>query len=150
MESISDIMTKEVFVVSEDASAVDAAHIMTRKGVGALVVVKDESPVGMVTERDLVRRILAEGKNPEQTKLSSIASKPLVVVDPSKDLDGAAKIMTINNVRRLAVIQEGRLRGIITATDLARNLGGKLSEYDAITAAMARYHKSGYRDPIKI
>lgn len=147
---IRDIMTKEVITIGTQKSAVDAATMMDQNGVGSLMILEKDSPVGMMTERDLVRRVIARMKDPETTKVSEIMSQPLVIVEPEGDIEAAAKIMAINEVRRLAVVESSKLVGIVTATDLAMNLAGQLSGYDAITRAIARYHKYGYRAELSL
>ena len=144
MSKVKDIMTKNVVTVEPEDRALNAAVKMREKGVGALMVVSKGSPVGILTERDLVRKVIAAKKDPKSTRVADIMSKPLVTTAPNTSVREAAKKMMINDVRRLPVVASGKLVGIITAADLAKNLAGELTGHDAILYAVARYHKYGY------
>ena len=144
MSKVKDIMTKNVVTVEPEDRALNAAVKMREKGVGALMVVSKGSPVGILTERDLVRKVIAAKKDPKSTRVADIMSKPLVTTAPNTSVREAAKKMMINDVRRLPVVASGKLVGIITAADLAKNLAGQLTGHDAILYAVARYHKYGY------
>ncbi len=144
MSKVKDIMTKNVVTVEPEDRALNAAVKMREKGIGALIVVSKGSPVGILTERDLVRKVIAAKKDPKSTRVADIMSKPLVTTTPNTSVREAAKKMMINDVRRLPVVASGKLVGIITAADLAKNLAGQLTGHDAILYAVARYHKYGY------
>lgn len=143
MPQIEGVMSKSVVTISPEESIFRAAKIMDETGVGSLVVVLNNAPVGIITERDLVRKIIARKKDPSK-KVSEIMSKPLITITPQDDVKEAAKKMLINDLRRLPVVKKGKLVGIVTATDLARNLAGQLTQHDSILYAIARYHKYGY------
>ena len=144
MSKVKDVMTKNTITVGPEDRALDAAVKMKEKGIGALIVISKGSPVGILTERDLVRKVIATKKDPTSTKVVNVMSKPLVTTTPSASVKEAAKKMMINDVRRLPVVAKGKLVGIITAADLAKNLAGQLTGHDAILYAVARYHKYGY------
>lgn len=144
MPKVKDVMTKNVITVEPEDRALDAAVKMKEKGVGAVIVVSRGSAVGILTERDLVRKIIAAKKDPKSTKVVNVMSKPLVTTTPNATVKEAAKKMIINDIRRLPVVTNGKLAGIITAADLAKNLAGQLTRHDAILYAVARYHKYGY------
>lgn len=141
---VKEIMTKQVVTVTPSETVFTATNKMTKREVGALVVVDNNLPLGIVTERDIVRKVVATKKNPSITKVSEIMSEPLFTTSSSSDVKEAAKIMTINEVRRLPVLENGKLVGIITATDIAKSLVGQLTGYDALLYAITRYHKHGY------
>jgi CBS domain-containing protein len=135
---VSEIITKDVIhIISQDAFVVDAAKKMEYAGRGCLVVVSNGKPIGIVTERDLVQRVIALGKDPTLTKISQIMSQPLVSVGSDALVVDAAKIMWDNKIRRLPVINETVLTGIITVTDFAKYLVTKSSN-DPMLAAMSR------------
>jgi CBS domain-containing protein len=81
---------------------------------------KWNKPVGILTERDMLRRILAKSKNPEKTKVSEIMTTPVITIEPSTDLEEAARLMFEKNVKKLPVISKRKLVGLVTLTDLAR------------------------------
>ena len=112
-------------------------RLMAKKKVGCLVVMDGDSPRGMVTERDYVRRIVAE-ELPLNTKVAEIMSKPLVTVLPDSSIREAARIMVKKKIRRLAVVETEKLVGIITTNDFAKQLGKKTLT-EEILEAMARY-----------
>ena len=137
MPKIKDIMTKNVVSISRDSSVFDAAELMCSSQLGCLVVVDGEAPVGIVTERDIVRRVVAK-RLPLDTKVSEVMSKSLITVDPDASLKEAARLMSSHMIRRLPVSKDNRLVGIVVAADFVRNLGKK-SLSEEIIEAMGRY-----------
>ena len=81
---------------------------------------KRGKPVGIVTERDMLTRVLAELRSPDKTKIAEIMSRPLIVADPQMDLEEAARLMFKMKVKKLPVISNGKLVGLVTLTDVAR------------------------------
>ncbi|MCR6669647.1 MAG: CBS domain-containing protein [archaeon YNP-WB-040] len=122
MIRIIDIAVKDVKVIDEDETVVKAADIMSQYNIGCLVVVKDGKPVGIVTERDMLKRVIVPCLDPRTTKVSKVMSKPLIHGDPDMDLVYAAKFMINNNIKRLPIIDRGKLVGIVTLTDILRAL----------------------------
>ena len=137
MPKVKDIMTKDVVSISVDRSVFEVAELMCSSQLGCLVVVEGEVPVGIVTERDIVRRVVAK-KLPLDTKVSEVMSKSLITVDPDASLKEAARLMSSNMIRRLPVSRDNKLVGIIVAADFVRNLGKK-SVSEEIIEAMGRY-----------
>ena len=111
-------------IVSLDAgeTAAAAARKMAEKGMGCLLVMQKRGIAGIVTERDLVSKVLAIGKDPHNVKLESIISQPVVTVDPETQIADATKLMSEKGIRRLPVMGKGSLVGIVTTTDVARYL----------------------------
>ncbi|MEM4362918.1 MAG: CBS domain-containing protein [Candidatus Caldarchaeum sp.] len=120
---VKEIMADNVVTVSADDSVYAAARLMAEKGVGSCVVVKDEKPVGIVTERDVVRKVVAVGLSPKRTRVERIMSSPLIVVGENTSIADAAAIMAGHRVRRLVVVREDRLAGVVSVTDLVRAVG---------------------------
>jgi CBS domain-containing protein len=137
MPSVKDIMTKKVFTVEADKTVVETAELMNAKSVGCLVIVDKEAPVGMVTERDIVRRVVAQKRSPD-LKVSEIMTTKLVTVDPDMSLKEAARIMSKNKIRRLPVTKDKRLVGIVVASDFVRNMGKKTFS-EEVLEALGRY-----------
>jgi CBS domain-containing protein len=118
---VREAMSSPVVMVSENDSAADAAGVMKEHGIGAIFVHGGESqPVGIVTERDLVYRVIAEGKAPGEVKIKAVMSSPLITVDPEASLEEAMEMMGRNNVRRLGVVYRGSLEGVISDKDIIR------------------------------
>ena len=112
-------MKRRVLSIDSDASAKDAASKMVQHGVGSLVVTEEESrPVGIITETDLLSRVLSLGRNPEMTKVKAFMSKPLIYGTPHMDFVEAVKLMISNEIKKLPIISTEGLVGIITVTDV--------------------------------
>jgi len=126
MGQVRDIMQKNVITIQEDKTALDAAKLISEKDISFLVIIKDEKPIGVVTERDFVRKIDAEDKNASQIPLSKIMSYKFRWVEPSTDIEDAVQKMLNHNIRRLIVLENEKLVGVITQTDLADFLRSKL------------------------
>ena len=138
MPTVKDLMTKDVLTIDANKTVIEAATLMSQNDIGDLVVMENNTPVGIVTERDFVRRVLAVGKS-TTTRISEVMSTPLRVIDPEAPIKEAARRMVNKGIRRLAVIENNKLVGIITATDFARYLGKKTLS-DDILEAMGRSH----------
>jgi len=138
MPTVKDFMTKDVLTVDANKTVLEAAVLMSKNDVGDLVVMENDMPVGIVTERDFVRRVIAMEKS-TSAKVSEVMSTPLRVIDPEAPIKEAARRMVNKGIRRLVVIKDNKLVGIITATDFARYLGKKTLS-DDILEAMGRSH----------
>ena len=120
-QTIRDAMTSNPTAVRPDTSVLEAAQKMKSEDVGALPIVEGDRLVGVVTDRDLAIRVLAEGKSAE-TAVSEIASKDVVTVDPQQNLEEAARLMAEHQVRRLPVCEEdGKLVGMLAQADVAQS-----------------------------
>lgn len=117
---VEDVMVKEVVTINANANVREAAKIMNNHEIGCLIVSSRGKAVGIITERDILKRVVAEAKDPEKTKVRDIMSKPLIVVEPEMDLEEAAKLMFKMKIKKLPVVDAGRLTGLVTLTDLAR------------------------------
>ncbi len=126
MGQVRDIMQKNVVTIQEEKTALDAAKLISEKDISFLVIIKDGKPIGVITERDFVRKIDAEDKNASQVPLSKIMSYKFRWVEPSTDIEDAVQKMLNHNVRRLIVLENEKLAGVITQTDLADFLRSKL------------------------
>jgi CBS domain-containing protein len=118
---VREIMTHEVTTIEPDASMGEAAKIMGEKRIGSLIVLENEKPVGIVTERDLISKILAKDLFPENVRVKTLMSSPLITISPSDTIKLAAQMM-IKEKGRLAVFDEERLVGIVTASDLIKSM----------------------------
>lgn len=119
--SIANYMRKDFATVYVGDSAFETSKVMMEKSLGYAIVLDEGKPVGIVTERDLVLKVMAQGKNPSSVKASEIMSTPLITIDPDASLEEAVKIMVKNGIRRLAVVRGGIIYGMFTARDLARH-----------------------------
>ena len=118
-KSVREAMTASVSSVSPSQSLADAAEVMKREDVGSVPVVEEGRLAGIVTDRDIVTRAVAEQRNPQTVSVEEIASHDLVTVEPEQDLDEALALMARHKVRRLPVLEEGRLVGMLAQADVA-------------------------------
>ena len=121
MAQIREIMTEKPKTCSPQDAVIDCAKLMASEDVGPIPIVEGERLVGLVTDRDIVLRVVAEGRDPKSTTLGDIASTDLVTVAPDDDLEHALELMGGNQVRRLPVVQGDRLIGIVAQADVARH-----------------------------
>jgi CBS domain-containing protein len=124
MPAVKDIMTKEVVTIDTNKSVFEAAELMSSKGLGCVIVVIQAFPVGIITERDIVRRIVAK-RSSSDVKVTEIMTKTLITVDPDTSLKEAARVMSTNKIRRLPVLKNNKLVGIVVASDFVNNVGKK-------------------------
>jgi CBS domain-containing protein len=120
-QSIRDVMTSKLCTIDADKSVAYAAKMMQKEDVGLAPIVEGDKLIGMLTDRDIAIRVVAEGRNPDQVKVHEVASKQVVTIDPQQDLDEALRIMAKHQVRRLPVVQEdGKLVGVVAQAEIAR------------------------------
>ena len=117
---VVDVMVREVITVDENSTVKEAVDIMNEFQIGSLIVLEKGKAVGIVTERDFLRRVIGEGKDAKNTRVEEIMTTPLVVVEPSADLEEAVKLMFQRKIKKLAVVDTKKLVGIVTLTDIAR------------------------------
>ncbi|HID42210.1 MAG TPA: CBS domain-containing protein [Archaeoglobaceae archaeon] len=115
---VKEIMTREVCTSKKDVSLLTASRKMIRFGVGSIVVIEDHKALGIVTERDILVKVVAKNKVPSKVKLEDIMSYPLITVTPNTSIREASEIMKKKNIRRLPVVENGDLAGIITDNDI--------------------------------
>ncbi len=137
MPTVKDIMTKDVVTVESNKTVFEAAALMSEKGLGCLIVVIKAFPVGIVTERDIVRRIVAK-RSSLDAKVSEVMTKTLITVEPDTSLKEAARVMSTNKIHRLPVLKQNKLVGIVAASDFVRNVGKKTTT-EEILDALGRY-----------
>jgi CBS domain-containing protein len=117
---VRDVMVREVITVDENSTVKEAVDIMNEFQIGSLIVLEKGKAIGIVTERDFLRRVIAEAKDAKNTRVGEIMTTPLVVVEPSADLEEAVKLMFQRKIKKLAVVDAKKLVGIVTLTDIAR------------------------------
>jgi len=120
---VKDYMEKEFPTLEVEATVVAAAKILDEKKKGYIIVLEKGKPIGIVTEWDLVSKVLATEKDPKKLTLKEIASKPLITIDPDEDLLKASELMQKKDVKRLPVVKGGVIYGVITSTNIAQKCG---------------------------
>jgi CBS domain-containing protein len=122
IESVRDIMIKDLLTISENESALKAAQVMTENGVSCLIVLADDQPIGIVTERDFIKKICLKELKLSSVRVGDMMSRIRTSALPDTPIDVAVQRMVNNRIRRLPIIENGKVVGIITVTDLAKHL----------------------------
>jgi len=118
---VEDVMVKNIVTIGARTSVKKAVELMNKHEIGCLVVVNNEKPVGIVTERDMLKRVLLQLKDPRKTRVGSIMSKPLMVGKPQTDLREAVTLMVERRIKKLPVVENTHLLGLLTLTDIVRS-----------------------------
>ena len=138
-KTVRDVMTSNVRAAASTESLADAAQMMKEEDVGSVPVVEDDRLIGILTDRDIIVRAVAERVDPQSISVGDVASRELVTVEPDQDLDEALSLMARHRVRRLPVVADGRLVGILAQADVAieakeKNAGEMLEEISQPTS----------------
>ena len=120
-----DIVVKEAMkanpvIVDSTSTVLDAARLMKKKKIGNVLIVEKNQPVGILTESDILKKVVAADKNAREVAVKDVMSTPIIVIDPYVALEEAMKTMGRCNIRRLPVVENGELIGIITQKDISR------------------------------
>ena len=118
-KSVRDAMTEDPRSIDATASVVEAARLMREGHIGSLPITDDEQLVGMITDRDITTRVVAEAADLKMTSVGDVYSRDLISVEPDEDLGEALLLMARHQVRRLPVVENGRLVGIVAQADIA-------------------------------
>jgi CBS domain-containing protein len=118
-KSVREAMTQDPRSIGPSVSVVEAARLMREGDIGSLPITDDEKLVGMITDRDITTRVVAEAADPKMTSVGDVYSQDLISVEPDKDLEEALRLMARHQVRRLPVVEGGRLVGIVAQADIA-------------------------------
>ena len=131
-KSVRDAMTEDPRSIGASASVVEAARLMREEHIGSLPITDDQQLVGMITDRDITTRVVAEAADPKLTSVGDVSSGDPISIEPEKDLEEALLLMARHQVRRLPVVDNGKLVGIVAQADIAltenEKKSGKLLE----------------------
>ena len=120
MLKVEDVMTKEVITIDENATIKEAAEIMDKNEISCLIALRNGRAIGIITERDLLKRVIVESKNPEKTKVKTVMSSPLEVIALGTSLETALRLMFLKKIKKLPVVDKDSLLGLVSLTDIAR------------------------------
>ncbi|EZP78595.1 hypothetical protein H839_01966 [Parageobacillus genomosp. 1] len=130
---VQDVMTKNVATVSPNQTVQEAAQIMSEKNIGALPVVENGQVIGMITDRDITLRTSAQGKDPASIRVSEVMTNRVVTGTPDMSVQEAAKVMAQHQVRRLPIVENNQLQGIVALGDIATNSASDEAAGQALT-----------------
>lgn len=139
LKKIKDIMTKNVIKADKESSIYDIAKLMEKNGIGCIIITDKDAPIGIITERDIITRCLAKELNPRETKAKDIMSSPLVNIEPDVEMLEAAKVMVSRMIRRLPVVENKKLVGIVTTYDMIKEVSKGKRKEDSLIYLAAEY-----------
>lgn len=117
---VKEAMKTNLAIVKPEISVFEAAQLMKKRKIGNVLVAQDKLLIGILTESDIIKKVVAEGKKPQDVKVKNVMTTPVIVIDPYVSLEEAMKTMGKCNVRRLPVIEKDELIGIVTQKDISR------------------------------
>lgn len=120
MVKIKDVMVKDVVTITEEKTVFDCAVLMKENNIGSLVVVEDEYPVGIITERDLCTKVIADKKDPSAVKVKEVMTKTIITAYEDDDFDEVNKRMLQKRIKKIPVVRNNKVVGIFTDTDLRK------------------------------
>ncbi|MBI4173191.1 MAG: CBS domain-containing protein [Candidatus Aenigmarchaeota archaeon] len=115
---VKDVMNPSVAIIDGSATAQEAAKMMGDGDMGSLIVVKGDLLLGIITERDILRKVVAVSRDPKKAKVTEIMTKDVIMIGPDDDIEDAVEIMLAKRIKRLPVVKGSALIGIVTATDI--------------------------------
>ena len=139
MKHISDLLGEkggDIWSVAPTETVYQAIAVMAEKGVGALMVMDGDKPVGIVSERDYARKVILEGKSSKDTLISEIMTTRIIHTSPDRSVQECMTLMTNNKIRHLPVLEEGKLVGVVSIGDLVKAM---LSEQQSTIEQLERY-----------
>jgi CBS domain-containing protein len=136
---VRDVMSKDVKVVRPDTSMKEVVATMNKFDIGSIIVVQGERPVGIITERDILRRLVGPSLAPETLTARQVMTSPVVTINENASIEEAARLMAKKRVKRLPVMSDNRLVGILTFTDIVFKMPTLLSILEEIVRP---YHRS--------
>ena len=119
---VKDVMVTNLITIDASASVKQAAELMDKHEIGCLIIINYGNPVGIVTERDLMRRVLLKKRDLDKTEIGNIMSAPLITAQPQTDIRDAVRLMNERRIKKLPVMDAGQLVGLVSLTDIMRSL----------------------------
>jgi malate dehydrogenase (oxaloacetate-decarboxylating) len=138
LPTVRDFIWRDIITTDKATSAFELSKMLRERKRYSAIIMEADKPVGIVTDHDLLDKVMAEGKDPKLVKAMDIMSSPLFSIEPNASLKDAARLMNEKGIRRLPVVEKGQLLGLVAVEDLARSLGRK-SFAEEVFEAMAKY-----------
>jgi predicted transcriptional regulator len=130
-------MVKKVITVKRDSTVDEAVKLMNEHEIGCLIVTENDKAVGILTERDLLKRILAESEGLKRVKVEEVMSQPLISVGPDVQIGDVSRIMFQENIKKMPIIRNGKLHGLVTMTDILRIQPQLIKMYKIFSTGLA-------------
>lgn len=146
---VKDVMVTNIITIEAGATARKAAELMNRHDIGCIIVVNKDKPIGIVTERDMLKRVVLQLRDPRRSRVSYIMSKPLMTTAPETDLRDAVNLMNERRIKKLPVVEDGHLLGLLSITDIVRSLA-YFEHVVGSLCARCRYGKEQATVPLEI
>lgn len=115
-----DIMVNKVITTTRDSTVEEAVRLMNEHEIGCLIVTDNKKPIGIITERDLLKRILAKSKDLKKIRVEEVMSTPLISVEPNVEIGDASRLMFQKSIKKMPIVKEDKLLGLVTLTDILR------------------------------
>jgi CBS domain-containing protein len=146
---VKDVMVSNIITIETGATARKAAELMNRHDIGCIIIVDShDKPLGIVTERDMLKRVMLQARDPRRARISFIMSKPLITVSPQTDLREAINLMTERRIKKLPVVEDDNLLGLLSITDIVRSLA-YFEHVVASLCARCQYGKQETEVPVE-
>jgi signal-transduction protein with cAMP-binding, CBS, and nucleotidyltransferase domain len=117
---VRELMSRKVNKIDEKKTVYHAAKQMAKERRGYVVVVRKNKPVGILTDSDILEKVISKGRDPKKVKVSEVMSSPIITISPNDEIVEASRLMRKNSIKRIPVVEKGKLIGIITDNDIAR------------------------------
>ncbi len=140
---VKDVMVTNLITIEASASVKEAAELMDKHEIGCLIIINYQNPVGIVTERDLMRRILLKKRDLDKTEIGNIMSAPLITAQPQTDIRDAVRLMNERRIKKLPVMDNGQLVGLVSLTDIMRSL----AYFEHVVSSLCSRCQLGKQEP---
>ena len=132
-----DLMVRKVITTPKNSTLDEAVKLMNEHEIGCLIVTEKNKAVGILTERDLLKRVLAKSENLKRTRVEDVMSAPLISVEPDVQIGDASRLMFEKNIKKMPIIKKGKLLGLVTLTDILRIQPQLIKMYKIFSAGLA-------------
>jgi CBS domain-containing protein len=132
-----DLMVTKVITTKKDSTVEEAVKLMNKHEIGCLIVTENDRPIGILTERDLLKRILARSKDLKRMMVDEVMSTPLISVEPNVQVGDASRLMFQKNIKKMPIVKEGELLGLVTLTDILRIQPQLIKMYKIFSTGLA-------------
>lgn len=129
MGTLQDYMHTDIKTTTREKTVLEAAESMSKRDISCLIVVENDSPIGIITRRDIFEKVLVARKNPGEIHVGEVMSNQIISLGPQATMVAASGIMSDRKIRQVPIVEDGKLVGIVTQTDIIRNIN-KMAKYD--------------------